>query len=108
MCAAPAKTTEAEIVAAAREIIERDGAPGLSMQAVAESVGVKAPSLYKRFPHRDGLLDAVVRNGLLELRARLVSATGKTTGSAALIKMARAYRSFAKRSPGLYTLTFAA
>ena len=104
---APAKTSDEAIVRAARALVERDGAAALSMQAVAEAVGVRAPSLYKRFPDRETLLDTVVLEGLDELRARLDEAGAGKRPRLALAGMARAYRAFARRSPGLYALMFA-
>lgn len=56
---APPKTSESEIVAAARQLIARDGAEALSMQSLAEAVGIRAPSLYKRFQDRQAILRAV-------------------------------------------------
>ena len=103
---APAKTSDDDIVRAARRIVQRDGPDALSMQAVADAVGVRAPSLYKRFPHKDALLDAVARNAIAELRVKLVAVERAHDGQAALVKMAHAYRAFAKRWPGLYALLF--
>ncbi|HZO12263.1 MAG TPA: TetR/AcrR family transcriptional regulator [Polyangiaceae bacterium] len=100
---APAKTSDDDIVRAARRIVERDGPEALSMQAVADAVGVRAPSLYKRFPHKDALLDAVARQAIAELRAKLQAASRD-----GLVKMAHVYRAFAKRWPGLYALLFTA
>ena len=105
MMPAPAKTSDDDIVRAARRIVERDGPEALSMQSVADAVGVRAPSLYKRFPHKDALLDAVARHAIAELRTKLVTASSRE-GDAALVKMAHAYRAFAKRWPGLYALLF--
>ena len=39
-----------------RELIETGGSARLTMQAVAERVGVRPPSLYKRVRDRDALL----------------------------------------------------
>jgi len=105
---AVAKTSDAKVVRAARKLVEREGPALLSMQAVAAAVGVRAPSLYKRFPDRESLLDAVAEEALADLRAALVTADHAPTGSAALAAMARAYRAFAKRHPLLYGLLFAA
>ncbi len=61
---AVAKTSDDDIVRAARRIVERDGTVGLSMQSVANEVGVRAPSLYKRFTDRAALLGAVEASAL--------------------------------------------
>jgi AcrR family transcriptional regulator len=106
MCPALAKTSDQEVVAAARAIVEQTGAAALSMQAVAQAVGVRPPSLYKRFADRDRLLDEVARGAMDELATKLQSARDRAPAGAELVAMARAYRSFAKRAPRLYALIF--
>jgi AcrR family transcriptional regulator len=104
---AVAKTTDAAVVAAARTLVERVGADGLSMQAVASAVGVRAPSLYKRFPDRGALIDAVAEAAVADLHAALAAADrAARTPAEALAAMARAYRAFARRSPKGYGLLF--
>lgn len=103
---AVAKTSEEEIVRVARRIVDDQGAASLSMQLVADQVGVRAPSLYKRFADRDALLDAVARRAIEELTER-IAAAGDGPPDRALIAMGRAYRAFAKKSPGVYALLFA-
>ena len=49
MSPAPVKASNAAILAAARAIVASEGDEGLSLNAVADAVGVRAPSLYKRF-----------------------------------------------------------
>jgi AcrR family transcriptional regulator len=93
-------------VTAAQRLIARDGVAALSMLAVAEKVGVRAPSLYKRFPDRDALLDAVAQRTIGELAAQLSKAGRGRSGAPALKAMARAYRAFAKRSPHSYMLLY--
>jgi AcrR family transcriptional regulator len=106
MCAAPAKTSDEQVVLAAERLIARDGVAALSMSAVGAKVGVRAPSLYKRFPDRDALLDAVAERTIAALTAQLAKTSRGRRGASALRAMARAYRAFAKRSPHLYMLLY--
>ena len=96
----PVRTTNEEVVAAAREILESSGPAGLTMQAVATSVGVRAPSLYKRFQDRDALLAAVAEAAIDELADRLESAAPDLT------RLAMAYRKFAHERPESFRLIF--
>ena len=104
MPAAP-KTSAADIVSVATMLLEEQGAGAVTMQAVAAKVGIKGPSLYKRYPTRELLLDDVAREGLLDLEQRLGAAR---KAGAVLEGMARAYRAFALARPHLYALLFAA
>jgi AcrR family transcriptional regulator len=104
---AVAKTSEAELVRAARQIVEKAGPSALSMQLVADAVGIRAPSLYKRFADRDALLDAVALDAIGDLAAALGRAAEGKTPRAALVAMGNTYRTFAKRRPGIYALLFA-
>ncbi|HEY4013784.1 MAG TPA: TetR/AcrR family transcriptional regulator [Polyangiaceae bacterium] len=102
----PPKTTDAEIVAAARKLVERRGRHGFSMKDVADAVGVRAPSLYGRFADRASLLAAVeieLWRGLGRALAR-APVTGDPTQT--LAAQARAYRAFAKGHPQGYALIF--
>ncbi|GAA2199915.1 TetR/AcrR family transcriptional regulator [Sinomonas flava] len=98
--AAPARITNDGAVKAAREILESSGPAGLTMQAVAARVGVRAPSLYKRFRDRDALLAAVAASCIDELTGRL------ETAAPDLSRLATAYRSFAHEHPEAFRLIF--
>ena len=103
---AVARTSDEAIIAAARRIVDREGAAALSMLAVAGAVGVQAPSLYKRFRDRSALLRAVAQDVVTSLQR--VHARAANTGSPIddLRAVAIAQRRFARRSPHLYTLVF--
>ena len=103
----PEKTSREAIVTAGRELIERDGVEGLTMQSVAERVGVRAPSLYKRVRDRQELLALVVAASVEDLTARLV-AQDHEDPRRRLIAIAGALRSFAHEWPVGYTLVFGA
>lgn len=102
-----AKTSDEAVVKAARKLLEKRGAAALTMQAVADAVGVRAPSLYKRFPDRDALLDATAEHSAAELRDLIAAADEAPSAKAALTEMARAYRAFARKKPQSYGLLFA-
>ncbi len=103
--AAPAKTTDDAIAAAARQLFESGGAD-FSMAAVAAATGVKTPSLYKRFADRSALLARVRRDAYDELGAVIGAAARGSTDRAKLRAMAVAYRAFALAHPRLYALLF--
>jgi len=67
----PERTTLDEIVRTASALLETDGLQGVTMQAVAERVGVRAPSLYKRVHSRDRLIQLIAEDSLSELAERL-------------------------------------
>lgn len=105
----PAKTTDAQVVAAARGLVEQRGTAAVSMQDVAAAVGVRAPSLYKRFPTRAALLAGVEAEVMARLRETLIEAADRAgrDGRGRLLAMAAAYRGFAHAHPHAYALLFA-
>lgn len=103
----PDKTSRSAIVAAGRELVEREGVAGLTMQAVADRVGVRAPSLYKRVRDRDELLALVVAANVDDLTERM-SRQNQTDPRKRVIALADALRTFAHQRPIGYTLVFGA
>jgi AcrR family transcriptional regulator len=97
----PEKTSLSKIVAAGRELLEEVGRQGLTMQSVAERVGVRAPSLYKRVGNRADLLRAVAEATINDLVAQ-----GEATDGS-LEELVRSYRRFAHARPEGFRLMFA-
>jgi AcrR family transcriptional regulator len=104
---AVAKTTDQQILKAARALVERQGIDGLSMQALAAKVGIRAPSLYNRFADRDAIIDRLTLLAMGELLTALNTIPGGGAAEAELVKLAHVYRDFAHRHPQLYRLLFA-
>ena len=100
----PDRTSLELIVSAARGILERSGADGLTMQAVADRVGVKAPSLYKRVRNRDALVGLVVEATLVELAVRLERARVSVSRDV-IAAVAREFRAFAHEFPVAYAVS---
>jgi AcrR family transcriptional regulator len=92
---------QAEIVASARELLESGGPEAVTMRAIAERLGIRAPSLYKHFPDKSAVEGALVVAGFKEQAAwfRVATRSGKP-----LAALARAYRSWALAHPHLYLL----
>jgi AcrR family transcriptional regulator len=105
----PDRTSLDAIITAGRALLESEGLGGLSMQAVADRVGVRAPSLYKRIRGRDDLIRLVAEATVADLSTRLD--TVAVAAQAAdpidrLALLARAVRSFARANPAAYRLLF--
>ncbi len=90
------------IVAAARNILESEGAEGLTMRRLGEAVGIRAPSLYKHFPDKAAVEIALIEDGFEEIADRFEAVLRDGNGS--LLALAAAYRDFARTHPHLYRL----
>ncbi|KTF68263.1 TetR/AcrR family transcriptional regulator [Sphingomonas sp. HT-1] len=56
--------TRARILAAAAQLVLAGGVPALTTRAVAAAASVQAPTIYRLFGDKRGLLDAVAEHGL--------------------------------------------
>ncbi|WP_159606577.1 TetR/AcrR family transcriptional regulator, partial [Agromyces humi] len=88
----PDRTSLEAIVEAGRALLEADGLDGLTMQAVADRVGVRAPSLYKRVRNRDALVARIAEATLQDLSARLEHVGDLVPGTDAAAELARLAR----------------
>jgi AcrR family transcriptional regulator len=93
----PDRTSLDAIVAAARDLLETEGLAGLTMQAVAQRVGVRAPSLYKRVQGRDQLVQLVAEATLVEVGGRLEASTD-------LVDLVGVFRAFGHERPAAFQL----
>jgi len=93
------KTT---VVEAAAVILNEEGAEALTLNRLAQELGVKTPSLYN---HVDGLPGLYRELALLNARTlgeRFTQAAIGKAGSTALVSIAQAYRTYIKEAPGVY------
>lgn len=104
----PQRTSQEQIVEAATQLVAERGLPGLTMQAVAERVGVRAPSLYKRVRDRDHLIALVIEaiaSALGDELERSVAAPGLGP-RASMHALADGFRAFARAHPAEYAALF--
>src|SRR5207249_8228909 len=95
------------IIDAGRQILESDWLDGLTLQAVAQAVGVRPPSLNKRIDGRGDLIRRISNDVAIDLEATLEAAATTGDPRADLRAMAHAVRAFAREHPRGYALLFA-
>jgi AcrR family transcriptional regulator len=104
---APARTSIDAIVRAAADLLEANGPAGLSMQAVAARVGVRAPSLYKHVGGRAVLVRLVAEDAARDIGRRVdAAAPPGMPPRAALGAAVWALRSFGRERPAAFRLVF--
>ncbi|GAA0488719.1 TetR/AcrR family transcriptional regulator [Streptomyces stramineus] len=101
----PRTSRAAQIVAAARDLLEERGRDELTMRALAERLGIRAPSLYKHFRNKEAVETALVEDGLAEMGAALHTALRKASALDRVPALLAAYRRHALAHPGLYRLS---
>ena len=104
------KRTEAEIVAAAWDLVREHGLAGLSMRELGDRVGMKAQSLYSYFASKNDIYDAMFGEGQLAF-ATVMAITPADTGgdesiTAALRLVGRRLFEFCTSDPARYQLMF--
>jgi AcrR family transcriptional regulator len=104
---AHAQTSTAAIVAAGRRLLEERGPHALTMREIADAVGVRTPSLYKRVRDRSDLLRLIADDVADELTAAADAAAHSGDPTADLRAMLAGYRRFARANPAAYSLMYA-
>jgi AcrR family transcriptional regulator len=94
----PAKTSAEQILAAAVELLEREGQAGLSIRGLAAELHLTPNALYRYYRSREALLAAVAVHGAAPLLNSLNAAAGD------LNALAAEYMRFAFEHPALYDL----
>ncbi|WP_333734828.1 TetR/AcrR family transcriptional regulator [Streptomyces sp. IBSBF 3010] len=82
-----------QILAAARMLLEQEGPEALTMRRLAGLLGITAPSLYKHFPDKSSVVDALADAMLTETAEALEAAETAAPGS--FPALATAYRAHA-------------
>src|ERR1700693_2708654 len=91
---------------AAMELLEDDGAAGLSVRAVARRAGVSPGAPYRHYADRDALVSAVAAEGYRELAGYLSAAHPSPSTPEDLAAVAVAYVQFALEHRALFRTMF--
>jgi AcrR family transcriptional regulator len=88
------------------ELLEEDGAAGLSVRAVARRAGVSPGAPYRHYADREALVSAVAAEGYRELAGYLSAAHPSPSTPDDLAAVAVAYVQFALEHPALFRTMF--
>ncbi|RDS79683.1 TetR/AcrR family transcriptional regulator [Dyella monticola] len=102
----PLSTTADKIACAARELLEKEGAEAVSMRRVAGMIGMTPMAIYRHYPDREALLNAVANTGFEELTRSLKRRRFRGTLETRLVHMANVYLDHALENPRLFELMF--
>jgi AcrR family transcriptional regulator len=92
----------AAVTAAAAKLADAEGLGQLTLARLAETLGIRPPSLYAHVAGLDDLRRRVGAHGNRELAGTLGQAIEGRSGRDALRALATAYRDFAREHPGTY------
>jgi AcrR family transcriptional regulator len=97
--------TQTRIFLAARELFDQGGADGISMRRIADKVGITPMAIYRHYPDKDALLNALMLDGFAAWEARVekLQATGPL---AWMEQMGEAFLDFALNEPRRYEAAF--
>ena len=107
----PARTERSarahQVVAAARAVLEAEGRDALTMRRLGDELGIRAPSLYKHFPDKAAVEQALIEEALVEVGEALHAAVAPSKGRGRhepVESLLRTYRRYGLAHPHLYRL----
>lgn len=98
--------TRDEILAAAWSVIRADGLSALSMRDLGKRVGMTAGALYRYFPSKMDIYDALFAQGHHQLQAHMRSGRGAEDPETAFRESAHRLMAFCAADPTRYALLF--
>jgi AcrR family transcriptional regulator len=99
-------TTTRKIARAARRLLDKEGAQGVTMRRVASAVGITPMALYRHYPSRDGLLNALADEGFAELMGRFADLRPRGQVDQQLLQILDIFLDHAFDHPRLFELMF--
>lgn len=98
------RDTRATIVGEAARLLAEHGATAMTTRAVAQAAGVQAPTIYRLFGDKDGLIDAVAEHVMATYVAAKSEAEGEVDPVTDLHTGWLMHLEFGLSNPDLYTL----
>ena len=98
--------TSDRIASAARRLLDKEGADAVTMRRVAVAVRITPMAIYRHYPNRAALLNALADEGFEELAARLAGERFSGDIEERLMKLTEIYLDHALQNPRLFELMF--
>jgi AcrR family transcriptional regulator len=99
-------STARKIAAAARRLLDRQGADAVTLRKIAKAVGITPMAVYRHYTDRASLLAALADEGFAELAAELTGRRFSGNIEKRLMEMADIYLDHALENPRLFELMF--
>jgi AcrR family transcriptional regulator len=100
------ETRSLKIASAARRLLDAEGVDGVTMRRVASVVGITPMGLYRHYPNRDGLLNALADAGFAELQEKLSRLRLRGGIERQLLRVLDVFLDYAFEKPRLFELMF--
>jgi AcrR family transcriptional regulator len=94
------------VLEAASRLLLEAGPPALTMRRIASEIGASTTVLYTMFGGKDGIADALYRDGFARLRQRIDDVPADRRPLERLAAASAAYRAAALADPAAYRLMF--
>jgi AcrR family transcriptional regulator len=101
-----ARPTIRRIATAARRLLDKEGSEAVTMRRVAYAVGITPMAIYRHYPNRASLMNALADEGFEELAIRLAGARLAGGIEERLEEMSEIYLDHALQNPRLFELMF--
>lgn len=101
-----ARSTAERIARAARRLLDKEGVEAVTMRRVAAAVGVTAMAVYRHYPDRKGLLNALADEGFRDLTERLAAVRQTGSVDERLTRVLDVNLMFGLENPRLFELMF--
>ena len=102
------RLTRIDVIEAAVELLNAEGPDALTLNRLADELGIRPPSLYNHIDGLPGLQRELSVLNARHIADRLGEAAIGKSGDDLFMDVALAFRSYVKENPGLYTATLRA
>ena len=99
------ETSEA-LIKAAHQLLAQIGPDALTVRRIANEAGMSTMNVYSRFGGKDGVIDELYSDGHRRLAEALEAVPSTDDIPGDLIRVAHAYRDFARDNPTYYGIMF--